>query len=343
MFSKNKTSGLSALLLVIAIMMACNEYKPSRERGFDIVGAWELVCIEHPDGRVETMNMGKYTRCKIYDADSTYFSVEFLTDGAQVIVIPHEMARYTLDDSLYIENGRPTPFRIINDTTMTTFWDGYTEVMIKATSMTESRKKEIRDIVRTYFNSDIGKDRLSSFIMSTSERELQSDNQRLVYVIIILLFASVALGVYFVQTLRRKRQLERQLREVQVIRDLRPQPVRNAMKDTEASFFKSEYYIGLRRKIEAGSNFSPEEWKQLEMELKTIYPDFSSALYQMYNLSQMEYRVCLLTKIRTTPTEIAAVLKREPSSISSMRGRLYHKIFKGKGGAKEWDEFIMSL
>lgn len=260
-----------------------------------------------------------------------------------MVIIPHEMARYTLTDSLYIENGRHTPFQILDDTTMTTLWDGYTEVMNKATTMSEERKKEICDIVRSYYSSDMAKNRITKFVLSTSERELQTDNQRLVYIIVILVLSSMTLGLYSFQTLIRKRQLERQLSELQKIRSLRPQPVRNAMKESEAAFFKSEYYLALRRKIEQGNNLSAEEWKTLEMELKAVYPDLASALYQMYNLSQIEYRVCLLIKIRTSPSEIAAVLKREPSSISSMRGRLYHKIFNSKGGAKEWDEFIMSL
>ena len=66
-------------------------------------------------------------------------------------------------------------------------------------------------------------------------------------------------------------------------------------------------------------------------------------LYQIHHLSKIEYQVCMLIKIHATPTEMAAVLKREPSTISSLRGRLYHKVFDKKGGAKEWDEFILSL
>lgn len=115
------------------------------------------------------------------------------------------------------------------------------------------------------------------------------------------------------------------------------------MKETEADFFKSEYYINLRKKIKAGNNFSLKEWEELEQGLKMVYPDFSTALYQITGLSEVEFRVCLLIKIHATPTEIAGILKREPSTISSIRGRLYHKIFNKNGGAKEWDEFILSL
>lgn len=335
--------GILATVVAILLMAACNRVGEQESKGFDIVGAWQLARIEGADGKTRTMNMGRYTRCKVYDADSIYYSVELMTDGEDVQIGPHEMGHYMLNDSLYIENGRVTPFQVIDDTTMTTVWDGEVEVWHKATTMTETRKEEIRKSVRFFCSGPKQNDRLLTFILSTSERELKSSNQWLLFIIIILVLASSFMGLYFFQIWKSKRQLERQLRELQKIRDLRPRSVTNAMKEAEAAFFRSEYYLALRKKIEAGSNFNPTEWERLEKELRVVYPDFSTALYQMYNLSTIEYRVCLLTKVRANPTEIAGVLKRTPSSISSIRGRLYHKVFDGDGGAKEWDEYILSL
>lgn len=334
---------ITVLLLALVLTTACNKNKLSKKKDFDLVGAWELVRIEHVDGRIDTLDMSRYTRCKIYNADSIYYSIELFTDGEQVHIVPHEMAHYTFNDHIYIENGRVTPFQIINDTTITTVWDGYLEVFQKATTMTEARKKEICDIVRMYRGPDIKTDRLTHFVRSTSERKLQLTNQRLLFIVAILILLSVIIGWYIFQTLKHKRKLEQQLGELQKARSFRPQSVTNAMKEVEAAFFKSEYYFNLRKKIEAGNNLNPTEWKELEMKLKEVYPDFSTALYQIHSLSTIEYRVCLLTKVHANPTEIAGVLKREPSSISSMRGRLYHKVFDGKGGAREWDEFILSL
>ena len=165
----------------------------------------------------------------------------------------------------------------------------------------------------------------------------------MLFIIIILLLVTSLMGLYFFQIWKRKRQLEHQLGELQNIRDLRPRSVTDAMKEAEAAFFRSDYYLSLRKKIETGSNFTSQEWETLEKELKTVYPDFSTALYQMYNLSAIEYHVCLLTKVRATTTEVAGVLKRTPSTISSIRGRLYHKVFDGDGGAKEWNEYILFL
>ena len=60
-------------------------------------------------------------------------------------------------------------------------------------------------------------------------------------------------------------------------------------------------------------------------------------------MSELEYQVCLLVKLRIVPSDIAAVLARDVSTISTVRSRLYKKVFGQKGGAKEWDEFLLSI
>jgi hypothetical protein len=60
-------------------------------------------------------------------------------------------------------------------------------------------------------------------------------------------------------------------------------------------------------------------------------------------MSELEYQVCLLVKLRVPPKDIATVLARDTSTISTVRSRLYKKVFGRKGGAKEWDDFILSI
>lgn len=337
-FYMMKEIGYNILIfIVLLIFSACHSEQEKHKDGFDIIGAWELIRIEYPNGEVRNFDVGTYTRCKIFDADSTYYSIELFTDGDDVTIIPHEMARFSLSaDSTYVENGRRTPFQIIDDSTFTTVWDGYLEVMRKCPTITESRKKEIREFVRIALTE--GKedsDRLTDYMLSTSERKLQSRSERYMFAALLLLLVVAILVWYVWQMRKRKHEIENQLRELQKIQNLRPAPVNDAMREVEAEFYQSEYDISLRKKIEAGCNFKFEDWEELEQRLKVIYPAFSAALYQLLGMSKTEYQVCLLIKIRTTPNEIAGVLKREPSSISSMRGRLYHKYFDKKGGAKE--------
>jgi hypothetical protein len=46
---------------------------------------------------------------------------------------------------------------------------------------------------------------------------------------------------------------------------------------------------------------------------------------------------------RNGPIEIASVLCKDKSTISSIRKRLYKKVFDKEGSGKDWDEFILSL
>ena len=338
-----KHVSICIFFLCILALTACGREEKTAQKGFDIVGVWQLIRTDHPDGTVIHYDNGRYTRCKIYCADSTYYSVEMFSDGKDIVIRPHEMARYTLNDSVYIENGRLTPFEIKDDSTMTTVWQDYIETVRKVNSMSETRKQEICDIVRVALSDSNDSTRISRYITSTSERELRTANHHMLYIIIILLLTSAIALLYFLNTLKGKRKLERQLHELEEIRNLRSQPVPNALKEAEAEFFQSALYHDLRKIIISGSNLSQKEWKALEQKLKEVYPDFSTALCQMYNLSETEYQVCLLIKNHATPTEIAGVMKRESSTISSMRGRMFRKVFNKKGSAKDWDEFILSL
>ncbi|MBQ9560004.1 MAG: hypothetical protein IJ762_13025 [Bacteroidaceae bacterium] len=53
--------------------------------------------------------------------------------------------------------------------------------------------------------------------------------------------------------------------------------------------------------------------------------------------------MCLLTKLRIATKDIASTLCRDVSTISTVRSRLYQKVFGRKGGAREWDEFVLSI
>jgi hypothetical protein len=51
----------------------------------------------------------------------------------------------------------------------------------------------------------------------------------------------------------------------------------------------------------------------------------------------------MLLKLRVKPADIALVLKKDKSSISSIRSRLYRKVFDKPGTGKDWDEFVQTL
>jgi len=313
----------------------------SDDKERSVFGAWVMKSETAPDGRVAESIYTGYTRCKIFDADSIYYSVQLHAVGDEMMIIAHEMGRYHLNDSLYMERDRVMPFEWVDDTTFITTFEGYKELMVRSSTMTEERMEEIRELVRQHPND--GNSPVKHFVLSTTERMLKAKNREFLYIIVGMCLVAVGVAVYVWQLRKRKREVERKLAEIEEEHTLRPALVADAMKQVEAAFFQSDYYLALRRRIEAGDNIKPNEWKELEQHLKAIYPRFISSLYGLYNLSPTEYQVCLLTKIRSTPKEMADVLCKDKSTISSIRKRLYKKVFGKDGSGKEWDEFILSL
>lgn len=313
----------------------------SDDKERSVFGAWVMKSETAPDGRVAESIYTGYTRCKIFDADSTYYSVQLHAVGDEMMIIAHEMGRYHLNDSLYMERDRVMPFEWVDDTTFITTFEGYKELMVRSSTMTEERMEEIRELVRQHPND--GNSPVKHFVLSTTERKLKAKNRVFLYIIVGMCLVAAGVAVYVWQLRKRKREVERKLAEIEEEHTLRPALVADAMKQVEAAFFQSDYYLALRRRIEAGDNIKPDEWKELEQHLKAIYPRFISSLYGLYNLSPTEYQVCLLTKIRSTPKEMADVLCKDKSTISSIRKRLYKKVFGKEGSGKEWDELILSL
>ena len=119
--------------------------------------------------------------------------------------------------------------------------------------------------------------------------------------------------------------------------------VKEAVKTVEKEFFTSDAYVHLRQRITSGQRLKEPDWVDIEERLKTVYPGFTSQLRSLYPMSELEYQVCLLIKLRIPPSDIAAVLSRDVSTISTVRSRLYKKVFGQKGGTREWDDFILSM
>ena len=111
----------------------------------------------------------------------------------------------------------------------------------------------------------------------------------------------------------------------------------------ENIFFASDDYVVLQKRMANGQRLKEEECANIEELLKSVYPGFTSQLRSLYPMSELEYQVCLLIKLRIAPKEIASVLSRDISTISTVRSRLYKKVFGRKGSTKEWDDFILSM
>ena len=92
-----------------------------------------------------------------------------------------------------------------------------------------------------------------------------------------------------------------------------------------------------------GAQITAEDWKHLREELDRVY-DLTNRLCAFCpNLSELEWRVCCLVKIRVKVRDMAAILNRSVSGISSVRGRLYTKITGEGNSPDKLDMFILDL
>ena len=177
-------------------------------------------------------------------------------------------------------------------------------------------------------------------MFSAKERQQANYIQWLMATIAIVIVLAASSNIV---ARRRRRQLQLQLQQIQEVRQERPQTVRQAIESVETAYFASDRYEALQRRIATGQRLKDDDWQEIEGQIRKVYPGFISQLRGLHSMSELEYQTCLLIKLRIAPKDIAAVLARDMSTISTVRSRLYKKVFGRKGGAREWDEFILSI
>ena len=264
------------------------------------------------------------------------YECNIATTPTGLLVQPTATTTITLVDKgggewLYLENGDPHPLRA-TDSTITIQRMGILYTFSCADSLYSEWGADIRDIFDRA--TDSPETEHTRYMLSARERQLTS----YVYCLVVI----VAVANYVVYR-RRRHQMQLQLQQIRDVQQNRAPSVRQAAKSVEDTFFASDEYAALVRRTATGQLMKDDEWQQVERSLMTVYPGFTTQLQSLYPMSDVEYRTCLLVKLRIPTKYIAAVLAREANTISSLRKRLYKKVFGREGGAKEWDDFILSI
>ena len=108
----------------------------------------------------------------------------------------------------------------------------------------------------------------------------------------------------------------------------------------EESFIKSTLYTKFHNDLE---QVGESDWMALRQELDQIY-DLTNRLRLLSpNLSEIELRICYLVKIHVKVTDMAAILCRSVSGVSSIRNRLYAKLTGERGSTEKLDRIILDL
>jgi hypothetical protein len=329
-------------ILATSLLLGCTSGDNGRR--FLLQGAWTLRQMDYPVGRIETYEETEGTVLRLYDGDSVVYQCA-LTRTETGLIVKHGMQRrVTLIDKgggehIYLEDDDPMPLTIAGDSTIIIQHNGILNTWHRAEDIANEWGEEIKEIIA----GDLQKSESAetqSYVLSTKERKQHNYIQWLVTAIAFI--TVLAVSNYAVNR-RRRQQLQLQLQQIQEVQSDRPQAVRQAIKSVETAFFASDEYLALQRRITTGQRLKEDDWNGIESLIRKVYPGFSSQLRGLYAMSELEYQVCLLVKLRIAPSDIAAVLARDVSTISTVRSRLYKKVFSQKGGAKEWDEFIMSI
>jgi len=111
----------------------------------------------------------------------------------------------------------------------------------------------------------------------------------------------------------------------------------------ETVIFASEVYHRVQESLKRGDSLAHQEWAELAKLVDSIYTGFTEKLYSLYRMTEQEYHVSLLIKVRIQPKDIALLTAHSKESVASTRSRLFSKVFGRKGSSKEWDDFVLSL
>ena len=111
----------------------------------------------------------------------------------------------------------------------------------------------------------------------------------------------------------------------------------------ETVIFSSDVYQHIQNNLNTGRPLTHQDWLELAEMVNSVYSGFTEKLYNLYRMTEQDYHVSLLIKMRIQPKDIALLTAHSKESVASTRSRLYQKVFGKKGSSKDWDDFVLSL
>lgn len=349
------------IFATLSLSSACSHNKPTESTGdadtisadaARLVGMWRMVDLtEIPKPGVEPVNYAPGARFiphtyKAYEPNGVCYK---FTPGhygdEQKTFIPETKETFHLEitdtDTLYYEGNLQIKVAALEgDSIMVIEWEGDYETWKRLTDFPVNRRHELEAVADELIgdNRFMHTGRVIDVFVHDRNR-LSVQNQLIIWLVLIVLFFAAQVFYFFY----RKRQLERALAELQEEIEERPAVIAEATQTARDELYESPWYVDLSRRLSEGERLTDADWTEVAHQVRRIFPHFRSSLYNVCRLSDTEFRVCLLLKLHITPAEIATALCKEKSTVSSIRSRLYTKVFGRKGSSKDWDDFIESL
>ena len=163
---------------------------------------------------------------------------------------------------------------------------------------------------------------------------------RELFLLIVCTVFYITLFIMVLQANRRKIQLLQS--RLDNIHAMQKMAVIEPRKDVN-TIWATQVYQRIKQYLSEGRSMTEGDWTELAETVDNVYMGFSEKLYSLYRMSEQDFRVSLLIKIRMQPKDIATLTAHSKESIASTRSRLYQKVFGKKGSTKDWDDFILSI
>lgn len=163
---------------------------------------------------------------------------------------------------------------------------------------------------------------------------------RELFLLIICTVFYITLFILVLQNNRRKIQLLQS--RLDNIHAMQKMAVIEPRKDV-SSIFASPIYLRIKQYMNEGRSIASEDWTELAEAVNATYTGFTEKLFSLYRMSEQDYHVSLLIKVRIQPKDIATLTAHSKESVASTRSRLYQKVFGKKGSTRDWDDFILSI
>lgn len=111
---------------------------------------------------------------------------------------------------------------------------------------------------------------------------------------------------------------------------------------SESRLEKSAIYSSLCKLAAKGAELSDDQWQQVYVMVIDILPNFYKLISEkQYELSENEFKTCILIRLHFNPKTVANMVGLSPSSITKIRNNMMEKLFGERGKAKELDERLM--
>lgn len=200
------------------------------------------------------------------------------------------------------------------------------------------------DTLRISENKETKQDGMAllSFVSQNEKiKKLNDENFQKFIILLVLVFALVVLifllCLYYQMSLVKKLRLKNKINELKLSIFMLDNSKSKQKKCIKIKLELMEY-------VEVGKCLHDEQWDDLEMKVKNVFPKFQKDLCSLYKLSDMELHICLLLKVGMETKEISTLISRSKQAISMTKKRLICKITNSETGrADELDELLKEL